>query len=132
MKWFFRWAFRLLILLIVLAVAGVLLLNPIAKELTEYRLKRDTGMDVKIGRFEIGILDPGLTIENLVLYNSAEFGGAPFIDLPELRIEYARGNFFTHKSQYKLIRINLSQINVVEDKKRPHKSRSPGKAVSAG
>ncbi len=94
MKWLFRWLFRLLILLIVLVVAGVLLLNPIAKEITEYRIKRETGMDVKIGNLEVGILNPGVTIENLVLYNSAEFGGAPFIDLPELRVEYRSWKFF--------------------------------------
>jgi hypothetical protein len=117
MKWLFRLAFRLLILLIVLAVAGVLLLNPIAKEITEYRIKRETGMDVKIAKLEVGILNPGVTIENLVLYNSAEFGGAPFIDLPELRVEYDRGNFFSHKNHYKLIRINLAQLYVVENKK---------------
>jgi hypothetical protein len=117
MKWLFRLAFRLLILLIVLVVAGVLLLNPIAKEITEYRIKRETGMDVKIAKLEVGILNPGVTIENLVLYNSAEFGGAPFIDLPELRVEYDRGNFFSHKNHYKLIRINLAQLNVVENKK---------------
>lgn len=117
MKWFSRWFFRLLILLIVLAVAGVLLLNPVAKDFTEYRIKRETGMDVKIGKLEIGILNPGVTIENLVLYNSAEFGGSPFIDLPELRIEYDRGNFFWHNKHFKLIRINLTQLNVVENKK---------------
>ena len=116
-KLLFRWLFRLLVLLIVLAVAGVLLLNPIAKELTVYRLKRDTGMDVKIGRFEVGILDPGLTIEHLVLYNTADFGGSPFVELPELRIQYDRGNFFSHNAHFKLIRINLTQLNVVEDKK---------------
>lgn len=116
MKWLFRWLFRLLILLIVLVVAAVLLLNPIAKELMEFRLKRDTGMDVKIGRLEIGILDPGVTIENLVLYNGPEFGGAPFIELPELRIEYDRGNFFSHRAHFKLVRVNLTRMNVVEDK----------------
>ncbi|HZQ46794.1 MAG TPA: hypothetical protein VFC07_07285 [Verrucomicrobiae bacterium] len=116
-KWLFRWAFRLLVLLVVLAVAAVLLLNPVAKEITEYRIKRETGMDVKIGKLNISILNPGVTIENFVLYNSAEFGGSPFIDLPELHVEYERGNFFAHKSHYKLIRINLAQLNVVEDKK---------------
>jgi len=117
MKWLFRWVFRFLILLIVLAVAGVLLLNPITKEITEYRIKRETGMDVKIGKLEISILNPGVTLENCVLYNTAEFGGGPFIDLPELRIEYDRGNYFWHNKHFKLIRINLTQLNVVEDKK---------------
>lgn len=117
MKWFFRWLFRLVILLIVLAVSAVLLLNPIARELMVYRLKRDTGMDVKIGRFDVGLLDPGLTIENLVLYNTSEFGGSPFVEVPELRVEYARGNFFSRKPHYKLVRLDLKQVNVVEDRK---------------
>lgn len=45
---------------------------------------------MRLGRLEIGLLNPKVTIENFVLYNAAEFGGAPMVDLPELHVEYDR------------------------------------------
>ena len=93
-KWLFRWLFRLLILLVVLVVAAILLLDTIAREVTEHRLQQQTGLEVRIGRMRVGILEPKLTIENLVIYNSAGFGGSPLLDAPELHVECDRNPFF--------------------------------------
>ncbi|EEF59934.1 AsmA family protein [Pedosphaera parvula] len=116
MKFLFRWAFRLFILLVVLVIAGILLLDTIAKEVAEYRIRRQTGLDVKIGRMQVGIFNSRVTIENLVIYNTAEFGGSPLIDLPELHVEYDRDSLLSHKLHCKLVRFNLAQLNLVEDK----------------
>jgi len=56
-----------------------------------------------------------VTIENLVIYNSAEFGGSPLIDMPELHVEYDRDALFSNKLHFKLVRFNLAQVNIVED-----------------
>jgi len=58
MKTLFRWAFRLFILLVVLVVAGILLLDTIVRAVAVNAIKRQTGLDVKIGKFEIGLLNP--------------------------------------------------------------------------
>lgn len=116
-KWVFRWLFRLLILLIVLLVAVLLLLDSIARELTEYRIQQQTGLETKIGRMHVGLLEDRLTIENLVIYNSAEFGGAPLLEMPELHLECDRNPLFHSNFHFKLIRLNLAQLNVVEDTK---------------
>src|SRR5215218_3075556 len=108
MKFVFRWIFRLFILVLILVIAGILLLDTIAKAVAEYRIKRETGLDVKIGKLEIGILNPKVTIENFVIYNSAEFGGSPLIDMPELHVEYDRPALLSHKLHYKLVRLNLA------------------------
>src|SRR5882724_3148546 len=115
MKFFFRWLFRLLILLIVLLVAGVLLLDTIVREIAEYRLSRLTGLEVKIGSVNVGILDPRITVEHLVLYNNADFGGSPLLDMPELHAEYVRPTLFSSKPHFRLIRFNLARLNIVED-----------------
>jgi uncharacterized protein involved in outer membrane biogenesis len=117
MKTLFRWAFRLFILLIVLLVAAVLLMDTIVRAVAERSLRRQTGLDVKIGKFEIGLLNSKVTIENLVIYNSAEFGGSPLIDMPELHVEYDRDMLFANKLHFKLVRFNLAQLNIVEDAK---------------
>ncbi|MDB6124306.1 MAG: hypothetical protein JWQ71_3299 [Pedosphaera sp.] len=116
MKFVFRWIFRLFILVLILVIAGILLLDTIAKAVAEYRIKHKTGLDVKIGKLEVGILNPKITIENFIVYNSAEFGGSPLIDMPELHVEYDRNALFSHKLHYKLVRLNLAQVNIVENK----------------
>jgi uncharacterized protein involved in outer membrane biogenesis len=116
MKTLFRWAFRCFILLVILAVAGILLLDTIAREVAETRIKSETGLDVKIGRVRIGLFIPSITVENLVLYNRAEFGGSPLLDLPELHVEYDRQALLARKLHCQFVRLNLAQLNVVEDK----------------
>jgi uncharacterized protein involved in outer membrane biogenesis len=115
-KWIFRWAFRLLILLVILVVAGILLMDTFAREYVEYQIHRQTGMEVKIEKVRIGLLNPQVTIENMVLYNTAAFGGSPFIEMPELHVEYDRDALVSRKLHCKLMRFNLSRINLVEDK----------------
>jgi len=143
-KWIFRWAFRLLILLVVLVVAGILLLDTFAREYVEYQIRHETGMDVKIGKVRVSLLYPEITIENMVLYNTAAFGGSPFIEMPELHVEYDRDALVARKLRCKLMRFNLSRINIVEDKKGrrnfdmleskvvPPKDAGKGKGRSAG
>ncbi len=116
MKTLFRWAFRLFILFIVLVVAGILLLDTIAREFVEYELGKDTGLEVKVGHVSVGLLHPIVTIENLVIYNKAEFGGSPFIELPELHVEYDLDALRSRQLHCKLLRFNLAQLNLVEDK----------------
>ena len=90
MKWLFKWCFRLILLLVVAIIALMLFKDAIVKAVVEQRIRARTGMDVKIGRFSVGIFSPAVTIEKLKLYNRPEFGGTPFIDMPELHVEYDR------------------------------------------
>lgn len=115
MKFIFRWAFRLALLLIVLLVALVLLKDTLVKSVAEYRVRAKTGLEVKIGKFEIGLLTPTVTIEDFVLYNPAEFGGSPFVDFPELHLEYDWEALARQKLHLKLARINLRELNIVEN-----------------
>ncbi len=114
MKTLFKWGFRLLILLVVLLVATVLLFDPVVTSLAESRIRRATGLNVKIGKLDIGLLHPQLTLENFKLYNTAEFGGAPLIDLPELHLEYDRDALSARKLRFKLVRFNLAELNLVK------------------
>jgi uncharacterized protein involved in outer membrane biogenesis len=116
MRWLFRWLFRLLILLVVLVVAAFLLLDTVAREITERRIEKATGFEAKIGHMRVSIFEPRMTIEHLVVYNSADFGGSPMIDIPELHVEYNRSPLFYRNYHFKLIRLDLARLNVVEDK----------------
>lgn len=111
-----RWAFRLLILAIVLVVALLLLKDGISKGLAESRLRAETGMEVRIGKFEIALFSPTVTIQDFKVYNPAEFGGGVFIDMPELHVEYSRGALWSRELHLRLLRLNLTEVNIVEAK----------------
>jgi hypothetical protein len=115
MKTLFRWAFRLFVLLIVLLVAGILLMDTIARAIIEKGLRQETGLDVRIGRVEVGVWDPRLTIENLLIYNNAEFGGSPMLNLPEVYLESDWGSLRSQSGHLRLLRINCAEINLVSN-----------------
>jgi len=120
MKTLFRWCIRLfftlLILFIVLAVVGVLLKDVIAKSLAERNLRDTTGLDARISKLEIGLGTPTVNLEGLKLYNTAEFGGGTFLDLPELRVEYVPDDVRSGKLRFKTVRLHLSEVHIVKNK----------------
>ncbi len=115
MKWIFKWLFRLFILAVVLVVVAVLSVNPLLKALTEKYIHNATGMDAEIGRFSLGLIEPVVTIQNFKLYNSPDFGGAPFIDIPEIHAEYDRAALAKNDLHITLLRLNLAEIDVVKN-----------------
>ena len=90
-RFFVRWLFRLFILLVVFTVALILLKDMLVKGLVENQIRARSGMEVKIGNLELGLLAPILSVENFTLYNPAEFGGSAFVDVPDLHLEYEPG-----------------------------------------
>jgi uncharacterized protein involved in outer membrane biogenesis len=116
MKFVWRWAFRLFLVLVVLVVALLLLKDTLAKSYVERRLRSETGLETRIGRLDIGLLTPTVTFEQFRLYNPPEFGGSPFLDLPELHLEYDRDAVLAGKLRFKLLRVALAELNVVENR----------------
>lgn len=112
-----RWLFRLLILLIVLGVALVLLKDALLKSWIESRIRAETGLEARIGAFELALFAPTLHIENFVLYNPAQFGGSPFLIFKEIHVEYDRQALIHRELKITLLRLNLSEIDVVENQK---------------
>jgi uncharacterized protein involved in outer membrane biogenesis len=115
MKWLFKWIFRVVVLAIAIVVALVLSKDAILKALVERQIRSQTGMDVKIGKFSVGILSPVVNIGNFKLYNPPEFGGTPFLDIPELHVEYDRVALAGRKLHLTLLRLNLAEMNVVKN-----------------
>ena len=120
MKTFFRWLFRACVALVILAVAlaviAVLLKDVIAKSLTERNLRQNTGMDAKIAKMEIGLATPVVNLEGLKLYNTDDFGGSTFLEMPELRVEYATDDVRAGKVRFKTVRMNLAEVHIIKNK----------------
>lgn len=107
----------LFIACVVLVVAGILLLDTIAREITQYRIRTETGMGCKIGKMTVGLLNPTVTIENFKLYNTAEFGASQCLDIPELHVEYDVNAARAGKLHLRLVRFNMAEVDILKDKK---------------
>jgi hypothetical protein len=114
-KFVFRWAFRLLLLAVVLAIGAVLLKDEIARNLTEERIRRETGFEAKIGKLEFSLFSPRVTLENVVMYNPADFGGSVFLNVPDLYFEYDRKQLALGKVHLKFLRLTMTEFHIVEN-----------------
>jgi uncharacterized protein involved in outer membrane biogenesis len=116
MKTFFRWTIRvavtLFFLVVVLVVVALLLKDVIAKSLTERNLRESTGLDAKISKLEIGLATPTIHLDDLKLYNTEQFGGGTFLQMPELRVEDIRSG----KIHFKTLRLNVAEVHIIKDK----------------
>jgi len=114
-RWFFRLLATLLIVTVVAAVLTLLMLNSILRVYVEHRIRAETGMSADIGDFSCSLSEPTVTIKNLKLYNTPEFGGALFLSVPDLRIEYDFAALKQHKLHLALLRFNLAELDVVKN-----------------
>ena len=115
MKFVFKWLFRLFLLVLVLVVVFFLSLDPILRLVAEHNIRAQTGMEAKIGRFHLGLTEPVVSIENLRLYNPPEFGGTPFLNIPEIHVEYDREALAQSRVHLTLLRFNLGELDIVRN-----------------
>ncbi len=116
LRWLFRIALGLLILVIIGATAAILLLDTVVREVLTSRMRAATGMEVKISSVHVGLLSPTMTIEGLKLYSTPAFGGSLCLDMPELHLEYDPAAVRSGMIHLPLVRLNIAQIDLVEDK----------------
>lgn len=118
-RWLFKSLFRLFITLVALAVVAVIVLllsyNSILRVTIEHQIRAQTGMDAEIGSFKLALTSPTIKIQNFKLYNSREFGGAPFLDIPEIYVEYDRAALAKKEIHITLMRFNLGELDIVKN-----------------
>ncbi len=117
-RFVFRWAFRLLLLAIVLVIGLLLLKDSIARSFVEREIRRRTGFDARIGALQFGLLEPRINIQNLVLYNPPEFGGSPLFDAPDIQVEYSPAEAVRRVIHLRFLRLSIRELNIVESKGR--------------
>lgn len=115
MKFVFKWLLRLFVLAVVLAVIFFLSLDSVLRVVIENRIRTQTGMDAEIGRFHFGLTRPVVEIKDLQLYNSAAFGGTPFLNIPEIHAEYDRAALAKNQIHITLLRFNLGELDIVKN-----------------
>ena len=115
MKRLIKWLFILILVVVAIVVGLLLSKDAILKAAVEQQIHAQTGMDAKIGRLSLGLLTPVVTIENLRIHNTPEFGGTPFLDIRELHVEYDRDALAQRKLKITLLRLNLEELTVVRN-----------------
>ena len=115
LKTILKWGLRLLLVVVVLAVIFFLSLDSIIRVIIERNIRAQTGMKIAIGKFHLGLIEPVVEIKNLQLYNSKEFGGAPFLNIPEIHVEYDRDALARNEIHITLLRFNLGELDVVKN-----------------
>ena len=114
MRFLLRWAFRLLLLVVVLVVGLVLLRGFIVKALLEQRFQALTGLEAHIGRIEVGLWSPSLTLGDVRIQDTAEFGGVRLADIVELYAVYDRAALRSRQVRFRLLRVNVRDLHIVE------------------
>jgi uncharacterized protein involved in outer membrane biogenesis len=109
-----KWALRLFIVAVVLVVIFFLSLDSVLRVIIERNIRAQTGMDAEIGKFHLGLTEPVIEIKNLELRNSAEFGGTPFLTIPEIHVEYDPVALHNKQIHITLLRFNLGELDVVK------------------
>ncbi len=113
LKGLFKWGLRLCLLALVLAAVFFLSLDSILRAVVEHNLRQQTGLDAKIGRFHLGLTEPVLELKDLQVFNSARFGGTPFLNIPEIHVEYDPAALKQGEIHLTLVRFNLGELEVV-------------------
>ena len=118
MRFLFRWAFRLLILLLVVAIGLFLTKDALAKWwiVSEFR---EQGMDAKIGQLEIGFpLNSTVSATDITIYNLPKYGGAPMLKIDDLFIDCDFSELMNVrrklKPHFRQVRIGITEFNLVE------------------
>lgn len=115
MKTFLKWFFGAVQLVVVLVLVFLLSLDTILRTVAENRIRAQTGMDVEIGKFHLGLLEPVVTIKDLKIHNPPSFGGTPFLNIPEIHVEYDRDALLKNKIHVTLMRFNLGELDIVRN-----------------
>jgi uncharacterized protein involved in outer membrane biogenesis len=118
MKWIFKWLLRLFLAAVALVIIAVVVLllsyNSILRVAMERQIRAQTGMDAEIGSLKIALASPTVEIRNLKIHNAPEFGGTPFLDIPEIHVEYDRAALARREIHVKLLRFNLGELDIVK------------------
>lgn len=116
MKFLIKWAFRGFLLLLVLLAVLALSFDRIVTGLAESRLRKQTGLEVRLGKLEVRPWSGRAHAEQLVIYSPAEFGGGPLVDIAELHVEYDPQLAKARKLHLKVLRFHLAELHIVVNK----------------
>lgn len=114
-----RWFVRVLVLVILAGAALVVFRDTLLRELLSRRIERVTGLGTHLGGVETRFdrAAPALTLTDVVLTNTPDFGGTPMLVLPELRLELDADALRYRELRLRTARVRIDLFSVVRNQR---------------
>jgi uncharacterized protein involved in outer membrane biogenesis len=109
-----KWLLRLFFVAVVLVVVLLLCRNAILRMVIEHNIHAQTGLNVEIGHFELGLATPSIEIQDLKIYNPPAFSNTTFVNIAEIHAEFDRDALLKREFHVTLLRFNLNELNIVK------------------
>jgi uncharacterized protein involved in outer membrane biogenesis len=108
--------------IILLTVVGVIIVVLLAKDFiikasVEKGVELVTGLKLKIGSLNVGILKPIIDIKNLKLLNPVDFSDRTMVEMPEIYVNYDLPAIIGGKIHLPEVRLALREFVVVKNAK---------------
>ena len=110
-----RWIIGIVAVLLLLVAAAILFRNPLLKTITCWNIKGNTGLETRMGGFNLDLGNSSLKITRFRIYNAAAFGGSILVDIPEIFCEIDTHDTTQGKIRFKEVRFNLAEANIVQN-----------------
>ena len=112
-----KWIARIVLTLIVLAVAAFFARNFIAKLSIERGVTKITGFPLEIGSVDLGIFQSHIEVHGLKMQNPADFPEKMFVDLPGFVVDYKFRSMISGEPHLNELNLELKELIVVKNAK---------------
>ena len=104
----------MLLVAVVVVIALVLLRGVMVKALLEQQFLAATGLEAHIGKVDLSLFTPSITLQDVRIVETPEFAGVRFADIAEIHAVYDRSALADRRLRFKLVRINIRDLHLVE------------------
>ena len=112
-----RWLIRGGVLALLIIAGLVVFRDAILREWLAYRLREVTGLESHVGGVDTDWARTSLTVHNLKVVNSADFGGEPLLLAPELHIELERDALPSRELRFRYVRLRIDDVRSVRNQR---------------
>lgn len=110
--------FMVIIILAALLFGFVFTRNIIVKTVLIKGIKAIAGVDIEVGKVNIGLTNTLIGINNLKIFNPAGSVDKIMADFPEIYVDYDLGAFFKKQVHLENLKLDLKELVIVQDAKR--------------
>ncbi len=105
---------RLLVLIFILLIVSVFARNMLVKFAAQHIVKKSTGLPLHIKGLKIGLKEPIIDIDDMVLNNPANFRDKVMAEVPDIYIDYDKAELIKGNLHFNHVRFHLSEFVVIK------------------
>ena len=107
---------RFVFALLVILALGIISRNRIVQFVIEEGVRSATGLPLKIGRLYIGIREPVISIEDIILLNPSSFSDRVMMTIPQVYVQYHLADILHRHVHFVKIKLYVQDFLVVKDR----------------